>query len=720
MPKKRRFIKNKRKDSGKFTKQIIKTLYDQPNRAMNYKQLAAILNIHNIIDREILIKDLQSLLADKKIVEVSRGKFKINAEQHTAIGTIDITQNGTAYVSVDGVEDDYLVPKSKKKNALQGDLVKIFILPRKRGRGSRIEAEVVEVLSRFRTRFTGVFQEAENGKYGFVLTDRRAVNVDFYIPKAKFNGAKTGEKVVVELSDWPLDADNPFGKITDVLGQPEETQAEMHAIMLDYNLPMEFPAEVLEEAEEISGEMDENEIKKRRDMRDVPTFTIDPKDAKDFDDALSIRELENGNWEIGVHIADVTHFVKPDSFIEAEAYNRATSVYLVDRVVPMLPERLSNNLCSLRPNEDKYTFSAVFEMDDQAKVVNQWYGRTVIRSDKRFSYQDAQAYIDNESDGPFKEEVLVLNRLANILRKKRMAAGAITFDSVEVKFELDENNNPVGTYLQVSKEANHLIEEFMLLCNRKVSEFVSTKKDGSPSGKTFVYRVHEDPDPDKLLDLKLFIKQFGYELDLRNHDTITKSMNDLLQEIQGKPEQNLIETLAIRTMSKAKYSTENDVGHYGLAFKYYSHFTSPIRRYPDMMAHRLLQNYLDGGKSPNPETWEEKCLHSSSREKLAVDAERDSIKFMQVKYMEQFIGDEFYGFITGVQEYGIFVEIPETSCEGMIRLRNIEIDSFYFDEKNYSIVGRRTGVTYQLGDKILIKVVKADLQNKQLDFELLG
>lgn len=720
MPKKRRFIKNKRKDSGKFTKQIIKTLYDQPNRAMNYKQLAAILNIHNIIDREILIKDLQSLLADKKIVEVSRGKFKINADQHTAIGTIDITQNGTAYVSVDGVEDDYLVPKSKKKNALQGDLVKIFILPRKRGRGSRIEAEVVEVLSRFRTRFTGVFQEAENGKYGFVLTDRRTVNVDFYIPKAKFNGAKTGEKVVVELSDWPLDADNPFGKITDVLGQPEETQAEMHAIMLDYNLPMEFPAEVLEEAEEISGEMDENEIKKRRDMRDVPTFTIDPKDAKDFDDALSIRELENGNWEIGVHIADVTHFVKPDSFIEAEAYNRATSVYLVDRVVPMLPERLSNNLCSLRPNEDKYTFSAVFEMDDQAKVVNQWYGRTVIRSDKRFSYQDAQAYIDNESDGPFKEEVLVLNRLAKILRKKRMAAGAITFDSVEVKFELDENNNPIGTYLQVSKEANHLIEEFMLLCNRKVSEFVSTKKDGSPSGKTFVYRVHEDPDPDKLLDLKLFIKQFGYELDLRNHDTVTKSMNDLLQEIQGKPEQNLIETLAIRTMSKAKYSTENDVGHYGLAFKYYSHFTSPIRRYPDMMAHRLLQNYLDGGKSPNPETWEEKCLHSSSREKLAVDAERDSIKFMQVKYMEQFIGDEFYGFITGVQEYGIFVEIPETSCEGMIRLRNIEMDSFYFDEKNYSIVGRRTGVTYQLGDKILIKVVKADLQNKQLDFELLG
>lgn len=719
MSKKRQNIKNKRGNSGKFTNKIIDVLFKNPNRAMNHKQIAASLSIHNIIDREILIKDLQALLVDKKIVEASRGKFTINAEKQSLIGKIDITQSGMAYVSVDGVEDDFLIQKHKKKNALQGDMVKIFVYPKKKGKQSRAEAEVTEVMSRFRTVFTGVFEISSNGKYGFVLSDGRSMHVDFYIPKSKFNGAKSGERVVVEMSDWPVDADNPFGKILEVLGDPGATEGEMHAIMLEYNLPMAFPQEVEEEANEITGDLDPAEIKKRRDMRGVTTFTIDPADAKDFDDALSVRQLENGNWEIGIHIADVTHYVRPGTFLEEEAYNRATSVYLVDRVIPMLPERLSNFACSLRPEEDKYTFSAIFEMDDNAKILDEWYGRTVTRSDRKFSYQEAQAIIKG-GDGDLKDEILVLDRLAKVLRQKRMAAGAITFDSIEVKFKLDENNNPIGTYLQISEDANHLIEEFMLLCNRKVSEFVSVGKNKKPTGNTFVYRVHEDPDPDKLQDLNLFIKQFGYSLDLRSHDTITKSMNQLLEDVKGKPEANLIETLTIRTMSKAKYSTENDVGHYGLAFKYYSHFTSPIRRYPDMMAHRLLQHYLDNGKSPNPETWEEKCEHSSGREKLAVTAERDSIKFMQVKYMEQFIGDEFYGFITGVQEYGIFVEIPETSCEGMIRLRNMETDSFYFDEKNYSIVGRRTGVTYQLGDKILIKVVKADLQNKQLDFELLG
>lgn len=716
MSKRKYNSKNKRSSSGKYTQKILEVLIHS-SKALNYKQIAAALHISNIIDREILIKDLQSLLADKKIKEFDRGKFKINAEQHYLIGTIDITQSGSAYVTVDGVEEDILIPKSKKKNALQGDLVRIFHYPTKK-KNQRAEGEVVEVVRRFKTLFTGIFEKQANGKYGFVVMDNRSIHVDFYIPKEKFNGAETGDKVVVELKDWPQDADSPFGEIVEILGKPEETNAEMHAILLEYNLPIRFPEEVEREAQELDVEIREEEIARRRDMRDVVTFTIDPKDAKDFDDALSLRKLENGNWEVGVHIADVTHYVKPGSILDQEAYNRGTSVYLVDRVVPMLPENLSNVACSLRPNEDKYTFSAVFEMDDQARVINEWYGRTVIHSNRRFTYEEAQEIIEG-ADGDFKEEILTLDRLAKILRKERMKAGAITFDKVEVKFELDENNNPIGTYFKLSQDSNHLIEEFMLLCNRKVSEFVSTTN-GKPNNKTFIYRVHDDPDMDKLLDLKLFIKQFGYTLDLRNRHTITQSMNKLLEEIKGKPEENLIETLAVRTMSKAKYSTENDIGHYGLAFEYYSHFTSPIRRYPDMMAHRLLQHYLEGGKSPATAPYEEKCIHCSSREKLAAEAERDSIKFMQVKYMEQFIGEEFYGFITGVQEYGIFVEIPETRCEGMVRLRNMEEDSFYFDERNYSVVGRRTGITYQLGDKVMVKVAKADLRNKQLDFELIG
>ncbi|MFA7686944.1 MAG: ribonuclease R [Moheibacter sp.] len=719
MPRKKFKSKDKKSTSGKFTKQIIEILFKNPNKPQNYKQIAASLNLNNRIDKEILIKDLQALLADKKIKESDRGKFTINAERDYLIGTIDITQNGSAYVTVEGYDQDIFIPKNKKKNALQGDVVRLYLYPNKKGKSQKPEGEIVEVVRRFKTLYTGIFEPQSNGKFGFVVIDNRSLHVDFYIPKEKFFKAEPGDKVVVELKGWPEDADNPFGEIVEILGRPDETSTEMHAILLDYNLPSKFPEEVEKEALELDVEIHEAEIAKRRDMRSVPTLTIDPKDAKDFDDALSIQKLESGNWEIGVHIADVTHYVRPGTLLEQEAYNRATSVYLVDRVVPMLPENLSNVACSLRPNEDKYTFSAVFEMNDNAKVINEWYGRTVTHSNRRFTYEEAQEIIEG-ADGDFKDEILTMDKLAKILRKKRMDDGAIAFDKIEVKFELDENDNPVGTYFKISKDANHLIEEFMLLCNRKVSEFVSTNQEGKPNGNTFVYRVHDDPDMDKLQDLRLFIKQFGYTLDLRNSKTITKSMNQLLQDVKGKPEENLIETLAVRTMSKAIYSTDNEVGHYGLAFRYYSHFTSPIRRYPDMMAHRLLQHYLEGGKSPAAAPYEDKCIHSSAREKLATEAERDSIKFMQVKYMQQFVGEEFYGFITGVQEYGIFVEIPETRCEGMIRLRNMEEDSFYFDQKNYAIVGRKSGITYQLGDKVLIKVAKADLRNKQLDFELLG
>ena len=453
-------------------------------------------------------------------------------------------------------------------------------------------------------------------------------------------------------------------------------------------------------------------------MRQIPTFTIDPADAKDFDDALSIQKLENGNWEIGVHIADVAHYVKPGTLLDEEAYNRATSVYLVDRVVPMLPEVLSNEACSLRPNEEKYTFSAVFEMDDNANIINNWFGRTVIYSDRRFAYEEAQEIIEGK-DGDMQSEILTLDRLAKILRNKRLQKGAISFDKVEVKFKLDDEGNPIGVYFKQSKDANHLIEEFMLLANKKVSEFVSLNKQGEETNRTFIYRIHDDPDPDKLLSLKQFIKQFGYNLNLGSRKETTQSINTLLKDVKGKGEENIVETLAMRSMSKAIYSTEN-IGHYGLAFEHYSHFTSPIRRYPDVMAHRLLQHYLDGGKSPNQEKYEEDCEHCSQRERLAADAERDSIKYMQVKYLDDQVGEEFYGVISGVTEWGIYVELPESRAEGLVKLRNIRDDHYVFDQKNYSIVGQRSKKTYQLGDQVRVKLVNADLEKKQLDFELLG
>ena len=451
-------------------------------------------------------------------------------------------------------------------------------------------------------------------------------------------------------------------------------------------------------------------------MRKVTTFTIDPKDAKDFDDALSIQKLENGNWEIGVHIADVTHYVRPGMLIEQEAYKRATSVYLVDRVVPMLPEVLSNVACSLRPNEDKYTFSGVFELDDNGKVKNSWFGRTAIHSDRRFTYEEAQDIIEGK-EGDYKDEILTLDRLAKKMRADRMSVGAVNFDKVEVKFNLDDVHNPTGIYFKIGKDSNKLIEEFMLLCNKKVSEFISLDKHGKENDNTYIYRVHDDPNPDKLLDLKNFIRQFGYELQIGDRKTTIQSMNKLLADVKGKPEENMVETLSMRTMAKAKYTTEN-IGHYGLAFDHYTHFTSPIRRYPDMIAHRLLQDYLDGKKSPAASIYEDKAKHCSSREKIAAEAERESIKYMQVKYMEQFVGQTFDAFITGVQDYGIFVEIPETRCEGLIRSRAMKSDHFVFDEKNHALVGKRTGVKYQLGSPVRIKVLNADLIKKQLDFEL--
>ena len=550
---------------------------------------------------------------------------------------------------------------------------------------------------------------------------------DIFIPKDKIGEAEQGDVVLVHIEDWPARADSPFGSVIKVLGKPGEHDTEIHAILAEYGLPSEFPIEVETFAQKIDTSITASEIANRRDMRDTLTFTIDPKDAKDFDDALSFKKLENGNYEIGIHIADVSYYLEEGTILDDEAYQRATSVYLVDRVVPMLPEVLSNFACSLRPNEEKYTFSAIFEITETSQVVNQWFGRTVIYSDQRFAYEEAQ-YIIETKDDTIPEEIsitgtsyqvsaeivaatLKMDELAKILRKQRMADGAITFDKVEVKFNLDEAGEPQGVYFKVSKDANHLIEEFMLLANKKVAEFIGKQK------KTFIYRIHDEPNEDKLFAMQAVIAKFGHKIDFKQ-GSISQALNKLMEDVSGKKEQNLIDTLAIRSMSKAKYSTDN-IGHYGLAFEYYSHFTSPIRRYPDVMVHRLLQHYLDGGKSVDEETYETKCLHSSTMEGLATNAERDSIKYMQVKYMQDHQDQEFLGVISGVTEWGIYVEIIENKCEGMCRIRDIKDDYYTFDEKQYALTGATSGKLLQLGDEIYVKVKNADLVKKQLDFNFL-
>ena len=600
----------------------------------------------------------------------------------------------------------------------------MYIYNRRKGR--RPEGEVIEVIERNKTDFVGVIDIQKN--FSFVSTANPKMYTDIFIPKDKIGEAEQGDVVLVHIEDWPKRADSPFGKVIKVLGKPGEHNTEIHAILAEYGLPSEFPIEVETYAQKIDTSIQASEITKRRDMRDTLTFTIDPKDAKDFDDALSFKKLENGNYEIGIHIADVSFYLEEGTILDDEAYQRATSVYLVDRVVPMLPEVLSNFACSLRPQEEKYTFSAVFEINEKAQVVNQWFGRTVIFSDQRFAYEEAQ-YIIETKDGSIPQEIsitgesyqvsasivdatLKLQELAKILRRNRMNEGAISFDKVEVKFNLDQEGEPAGMYFKISKDANHLIEEFMLLANRKVAEFIGKQK------KTFIYRIHDEPNEDKLIAMQTVIAKFGYKIDFRNKGDISKSLNNLLSEVVGTKEQNLIDTLAIRSMSKAKYSTDN-IGHYGLAFDYYSHFTSPIRRYPDVMVHRLLQFYLDGGKSADEESYEAKCLHSSTMEGLATNAERDSIKYMQVKYMQNHQDQEFLGVISGVTEWGIYVEIIENKCEGMVRIRDIKEDYYTFDEKQYALVGATSHGLLQLGDEIYVKVKNADLVKKQLDFHFI-
>lgn len=717
-------IKNFNKKDKDFSGKILKLLSKNSSKSFNYKQIAAAFDVNDTKSRNQIIKELKYLHSKDKIQEVDRGKFQIVEQSDYFEGVIDMTSRKTAYFVSPDLEEDVFIPTNNLNKALDGDFVKVYIYNKRKGK--KPEAEVVEIISRKRDEFVGVIQM--HGTFAFVVCANPKMYVDLFIPKEKFGEAEDGDVVLVKMTDWPQKANNPYAKVLKVLGKPGEHNTEMHAILAEYGLPTEFPVDVEAYAQKLDTSITAEEIAKRRDMRDVLTFTIDPRDAKDFDDALSFQVLENGNYEIGIHIADVSHYLQEGTPLDEEAYNRATSIYLVDRVVPMLPEVLSNFACSLRPNEEKYTFSAVFELNKKAEILNSWFGRTVTYSDKRMAYEEAQVIIETKGntipaeisltgeeqtiDQPIVDAVLKLNELAKLLREKRMANGAITFDKVEVKFFLNEHDEPTGVYFKESKDANHLIEEFMLLANRKVSEFIGKQK------KTFIYRIHDEPDQDKLFNLQSVISKFGYGLNFKSKKSISQSLNQLLTDVQGKKEQNMVDTLAIRSMSKAAYSTEN-IGHYGLAFDYYSHFTSPIRRYPDVMAHRLLQQYLDGEKSADQEKFEEMCVHCSQRENLAANAERDSIKYMQVKFMQDHKDEEFLGVISGVTEWGIYVEIVENKCEGMVRIREIKDDYYTFDEQQYALVGEVTKNLLQLGDEVVVKVKNADLVKKQLDFHLI-
>ncbi len=710
--------KKKEKKGGKRMKKkelvelIISYFRSKPGETFTLKQLFQGLHLTTHPLKMLCADTIGEMLEDNFLLETEKGRFRVNDKGQILVGVFQRKSNGkNQFIPEEGGEPIFIAERNSA-HAMNNDKVKISLCAKRKHQ--KVEGQVIEIIEHANTSFVGTLKVSKN--YAFLLTESNTLANDIFIPKEKLKGGKDGDKAVVKITEWPENAKNPFGQVIDVLGKAGDNTTEMHAILAEYGLPYTYPQAVEAAAEKISAEITEEDYAEREDMRDVITFTIDPKDAKDFDDALSIRQLKPGLWEVGVHIADVSHYVKEGSIIDKEAVKRATSVYLVDRTIPMLPERLCNFICSLRPDEEKLAYSVIFEMNEKAEVKDYRIRHTVIKSNRRFTYEEAQQTIET-GEGEYKEEILELNRLAQILRERRLSAGAINFDRCEVKFEIDEKGKPLSVYFKESKEANKLIEEFMLLANRTVAEHIG-KVPKNKKPKVFPYRIHDLPDPDKLDNLSQFIARFGYKIRTGGSKVeVSKSINRLLGDIEGKKEQNLIETVSLRAMQKARYSIYN-IGHYGLAFDFYTHFTSPIRRYPDLMVHRLLTRYLAGGRTAQADKYENLCEHSSAMEQTAASAERASIKYKQVEFMSERIGVVYDGVVSGVTEWGLYVEINENKCEGMIPMRDLGDDFYEFDEKNYCLIGRRHHQKFSLGDPLKIKVARANLEKKQLDFVL--
>ena len=712
MAKKKEKKAGKRMKKKELSKAVLDFFHAKQDEVISLKYIFSELKLTTHPLKMLCMDILSDLLADDYITEVDKNKYKLNNHGIEMTGTFQRKSNGKNSFIPEGGGDPIFVAERNSAHAMNNDKVRIAFYAKRRG--CEAEGEVIEILQRANDTFVGTLEVEKS--YAFLVTENRTLANDIFIPKDKLKGGKTGDKAVVKVTEWPDKAKNPIGQVLDILGKAGDNTTEMHAILAEFGLPYVYPQSVEKAADKIPAEISAEEIARREDFRKVTTFTIDPKDAKDLDDALSIRPLKDGLWEVGVHIADVTHYVKEGSIIDKEAEKRATSVYLVDRTIPMLPERLCNFICSLRPNEEKLAFSAIFDITEKGEVRDSRIVHTVIESDRRFTYEEAQQIIETK-EGDFKDEILMLDTIAKALREKRFTAGAINFDRYEVKFEIDEKGKPISVYFKESKDANKLVEEFMLLANRTVAEKIGKAPKGKKP-KVLPYRIHDLPDPEKLDNLAQFIARFGYRLRTSGTKTdVSKSINHLLDDIQGKKEENLIETVSIRAMQKARYSTHN-IGHYGLAFDYYTHFTSPIRRFPDMMVHRLVTRYMDGGRSVSETKYEDLCDHSSNMEQIAANAERASIKYKQVEFMSERLGQTYDGVISGVTEWGLYVELNENKCEGMIPIRDLDDDYYEFDEKNYCLRGRRKNRIYSLGDAITVKVARANLEKKQLDFAL--